>query len=204
MEPLSDAINTLMRGTLDTRTVIAGALVAGETDTLLDGAWDVNIFYPIKHQNGDGSIIVVNSVSGSVDGVLTVNDDYDLVKNPSGVYGVVLQDLASATNLATIVQDIVIDYDYTPTASVKTQSGNKTELTKFMVRITTKNDGNTYLITFYYSNISTGKSFEYKKDDDEDRRLGVPVEIACKSLPSGQGAAANVGFVWGGLQISGF
>lgn len=208
MEPISDEINTLLRGSLDTRTVVAGILVAGETDVLASGEWDTDNFYPILNQNGDGSIIAINSVVGSADGPLSEDEalagDYALVKNPSGIYGIILRDVAIAPVLTTIVQNITIDYDYTPTASVLTQSGNKTELTKFMVRITTKNDGNTYIVSFYYSNLSSGKNFEYKKDDDEDRRLGLPVEIACKQLPAGQGLAANEEFVWGTLQISGF
>lgn len=143
-----DVMQLLMGGTA---TDVAGTIVSGATQTLSSGAWDVNQFYVIDNQNGDGSIVVINSVTGSVDGALAVNDDYDLVKDPlTGKYGIVLQDVASATTLTTIVQDIVIDYDYTPNATESLALNIVfTESPRVVVRITATQDvtGKTRIIT---------------------------------------------------------
>ena len=122
---------------------VAGVLVPGATQVLTSGSWNVNIFNKIENQNGDGSIITINSVTGSVDGALTANDDYDLIQDANGDYGIVLQDIAQATNLTTIAQNITINYDYTPNASenlVLTQSF--TEAKNLVVKITATDPDN--------------------------------------------------------------
>jgi len=110
-----DTIALLLGGT---STDVAGTLVSGATQILANGSWNVNQFYEITNQNGDGSIISIISVVGSVDGALTVNTDYDLIKDPTtGKYGIVLQDLVPAPTLTTIAQNITITYAYTPNAA---------------------------------------------------------------------------------------
>lgn len=108
-----DLIALLLGGT---PTDTAGSLVSGATQTLSSGAYAVNVFYPITNQNGNGGAITINSVTGSVDGALTANDDYDIVLK-DGIYGIVIQDVASGSNITTIAQNIVINYDYTPNAT---------------------------------------------------------------------------------------
>jgi hypothetical protein len=136
-----DVMETILGGT---RTNVAGTPVAGASQTLTSGAWDVNQHNAFENQNGDGSAVTVNSVTGGTDGLLTVNDDYDVVQLPSGAYGVVLQDLASATNLTTISQDIVINYDYTPNASEQIEFDvSFSESPNLLVRITVTEGGKT-------------------------------------------------------------
>lgn len=108
-----DLIALLMGGT---PTDTAGTLVTGATQTLLSGSWAVNTFYPITNQNGNGSAITVSSVVGSVDGAFAANDDYDIVIK-DGIYGIVFQDLGSSGTSATIAQNVVITYNYTPNAT---------------------------------------------------------------------------------------
>ena len=205
MEPLRDAVNTLIRGDLDTRTATAGAPVVGDTDVLVSGEWAAEVIYALDGQNSSGAEQSITSVVGSVDGALSGGDDYFIRKLSDGRWGILLEDPAlPPTNLTTIAQDITVTYDYTPAASVKWQSGDKSTLTKFMVRITTKNDGNPFYFVGYYANIRTGKNFEYSKDDDADRRVGTPYEFICKTLPSGQGLPANEGLVYETIQSDGF
>lgn len=129
-----DLMKILLGGT---SSDVAGSLVSGATQVLTSGEWAVNTYYAITNQNGDGSAITINSVTGATDGALTANDDYDIVKLASGEYGIVLQDVASATNLTTVSQNVTIDYDYTPNASEKLVLGVEfTEAQSLVVRIT--------------------------------------------------------------------
>jgi hypothetical protein len=74
--------------------------------------------------------------------------------------------------------------------NTKIQSGNKSALPYFMVRITTKNDGNPVYLTAYKCQINKGYGFDYKKDDDDDRRMETPVEILAST------DSTRNGFVW--------
>ncbi len=204
LEAIRDAVLTLLRGSLDTRTVVAGTPVIGATQILASGNWDVNKFYPLAYKNASGARPSITTVVGSVDGSLAENADYDIVQDLNGIWGIVLQDLATAPALATIVQNLTITMDYTPIASVKRASGDQSTLSKFMVRITTKNDGKPFYWIGFYGNIKSGFSFEHKKDSDNDRRIENPMELTFKTLPAGQGASANEGLVWEWEQTDGF
>ncbi len=204
LEALSDAVHTLVRGGLDTRVPVAGALVEDAEQDLAEDEWDVNIFYPLAYKNADGTKPAIVSVVGSVDGALAENSDYDIIEDQNGVWGIVLQDLATAPTLNTLEQDITITMDYTPAASVKWRSGNQSVIPKFMARITTKNDGKPFYWIGFYGNIKSGYSFEYKKDNENDRRLSNPMELVFKSLPDGQGDPAMEGYVWEWEQTDGF
>lgn len=92
----------------------AGVLVAGEEQTVLDGAWTFNGPIIIENQNGDGTVVTVNSVTGSVDGALNANDDYFVGLDGQGRSTVTVVDGTVATTEA---QDLTINYDYTPNAS---------------------------------------------------------------------------------------
>lgn len=147
----------------------AAALVAGATQTLTSGEWDVNTFYEIENQNGDGSIITINSVTGGTDGALTVNDDYDLVVTGEGKYGIVLQDVAAATLLTTTAQDIVIDYDYTPNASKTLTFNDFGQKTEFVARIVNTNAaGNQLRIDITGVTNLTPLSMPFLADDGDD------------------------------------
>jgi hypothetical protein len=92
----------------------AGVLVPGAEQVVLDGAWSFNSPVIIENQNGDGTVITVNSVTGSVDGVLAAGDDYFVGLDGQGNSVVTIVD---GTNATTEAQDLTIDYDYTPNAS---------------------------------------------------------------------------------------
>ena len=93
-----------------------GSLVAGEEQVLASGGWAYNSPVIIENQNGDGSVIDVNSVTGSVDGALVANTDYFIGFDGQGNCVV---SLINSVTITTLVQTITIDYDYTPNASKK-------------------------------------------------------------------------------------
>ena len=66
--------------------------------------------------------------------------------------------------------------------NVKIQSGNKSQLDDFMVRITTKNDDNgpVYFMA-YRCTMNKGLELAYQKDDGEDRRMQNSVEFLARS-----------------------
>ena len=65
--------------------------------------------------------------------------------------------------------------------SFEIESGNKSELPIFIMRITTKNDGRTFWTILYYCNIAKGFNLEFPKDDAEDRRLKPAMEVNCRA-----------------------
>lgn len=190
-EALNQAFHALVRGTLDTITETAGSLVSGATQILVSGSWIINKFYPIEHQNGDKTVPTIVSVVGSIDGALAENDDYDIIQNEAGVWGIVMQDFTPATTLSTLSQNITITYDYTPNASWTAKGGKNTEIPRFMCRITCKNDNKTFHWIGYYGRVTKGLNFPFAKDDDADRRVKPTYEMLFENLPAGQGASAN-------------
>lgn len=107
-------------------TTVAGSLVSGATQLVVSGGWNFNQFIKIENQNGDGSAITVNSVTGATDGALVEDTDYYVTQNENGEYGIMIIDSVDVT---TEGQNVTIDYDYTPSASKKltfNESGNKT------------------------------------------------------------------------------
>jgi hypothetical protein len=116
-----------------TNTAIAGVKVEGETQTIDEGDWAEDKFILIENQNADSSAIVVNSVDGSVDHTLTVDDDYIVGQNEKGEYGIIILSTGGAS---TEDQDIVIDYDYTPATGNKITAGSSSAtLSNVVIRI---------------------------------------------------------------------
>lgn len=106
-------------------TTVAGSLVEDEEQVVASGGWNYEAFIEIANQNGNGSAIVVNSVTGGTDGALTVDVDFHVIE-VNGKYGIVIHD---TTDVTTLNQTITIDYDYTPNAAKRlsfNSSGNKT------------------------------------------------------------------------------
>ena len=190
-EALEKAFLELSRNGLDTFTQTAGTLVSGAEQTLSNGEWAVNKFYKLIFKNSDGSCPTINSVIGATDGSLVVNDDFDIIQDGDGNWGIVMQDTGSATKLTTEAQNLVIDMDYTPAAKFKMQGGKNTEIPRLMCRITVKNDGKLFTWIGYYGRITKGLSFPFAKDDDADRRVKTPVEMMFEPLPEGKGDPSN-------------
>ena len=128
----NESVREIMRNGIDTIENIAGTPVSGATQTVDSGDWGYNDFIIIENQNGDGSIITVNSVTGSVDGALVAETDYFIGQDTLGNWGIFIIDSATVTTEA---QDMVIDYDYTPNASTRVWSGGIQDVPQFQMRI---------------------------------------------------------------------
>jgi len=75
--------------------------------------------------------------------------------------------------------------------SWKVQSGNKSTMPKFIIRITTKNDDKPFYFIGFRANLRKGFTFAFAKDDGDDRRVFNPIEIVCKI-----DSLYNDGLVW--------
>jgi len=142
------------------------------------------------YTTGDPSWVDVGGITGLsvVENLTIANEEYDnavpsktVSKQELVVSGVQLEILNLDVweiirgDLDTIVQE---------SQTSKIQSGDKSVLPNFMVRVTTKNDdnGSIYLIG-YYCNINKGFEFAYQKDDGEDRRLQNSFEFVGRGDP---------------------
>lgn len=114
-------VENMLKGLVDLEG-IAGALVAGAVQNVANPLVP-NKFVKIANQNGNGNIIVVNSVTGSVDGALALGDDYFIVQDEYGNWGIVFNTVALGTTLTTLAQTAIINYDYTPNEALRITGG---------------------------------------------------------------------------------
>ena len=140
----AELLENMGRDTIDflfttTSSNVAGTPVAWALQNVASGSWNYNNFIKIANQNGNGSAITVNTVTGSVDGALVAGTDYFVGQNEAGEYGIFVIDSATVT---TEVQDIDLDYDYTPNAAEQAIIDvNSTEVKSFEVKITATQNG---------------------------------------------------------------
>ena len=179
MQRLNSTLLQILRNGVDEFTTTAGTPVAGGTQ-LIASPFTPNDFYAIEYQNGDGTIITINSVTGSVDGALTADDDYHLVVDDNGIYGIILNTVAGGTNITTVTQTVTIDYDYTPSASFKVEVGGASELPYIMMKfetITQEADGTAGLFTSicYRGQQEEGTTWVYTQDEADDPLIANPI-----------------------------
>lgn len=151
----------------------AGVLVPGATQTLLNGAWSFNNPVIIENQNGDGSIITVNSVTGSVDGALGA-DDYFVGFDGQGNCVVTIVDGTLATTEA---QDITIDYDYTPNASKNVTFNDFGTKVEKVARITNTDENGKRLIVNMTNVTNITPTVMPFLADDADDVMTVEIEL---------------------------
>jgi len=176
MQMLNEAARAIMRGSLDTITPIAGTPVTGATQTIYSGAWVYNQFTPFVHQNGSGATISITSVTASTNGVLVAGTDYFKGKDETGVYGIYVVDSSTVTTQA---QNIVIVYDYTPSASIEYTTGGKSDLPYFYIRLTNENEDGDLVVwqSLGKCNLTKGDEIVFKKYNADDPRVPIPVSI---------------------------
>ena len=152
-----------------------GVLVPGALQTVLSGAWLEKQFLLVENQNGDGSALTVNSVTGSVDGLLVAGDDYEVTQDGQGQYGVTL--FLSGATLTTEVQDLTFDYDYTPNASKNLTFNDFGLKIKKVARLTnTDSNGNTLVIRLTGVTNIAPLTMPFVADDADDVSV-VSVEL---------------------------
>jgi hypothetical protein len=159
-------------------TTVAGTIVNNATQVKASGAWAFETFFPIEHQNGDGSALVVDSVVGSVDGALTEDVDFH-VAIVNGVYGIVVHNTGSG-GVSTLVQNITVTYDYTPNASKKitfNDQGNK--VLKCMRIVNTDENDKEFRIDIEEGTNFAALSLTFAADDADDVAT-LPVDFQGK------------------------
>ena len=95
-------------------TTIAGTIVSSAIQATVSWNYGFNQFIKIENQNGDGSAITVNSVTGWTDWALVADTDFYIGTNWAGEHGIFIIDSVTVTTMA---QVFTIDYDYTPNES---------------------------------------------------------------------------------------
>jgi hypothetical protein len=153
-----------LSGGLFSYETVSGTPVVGATQTLESGDWSYQRTALIENQNGDGSVISITSVTGSVDGALVEDTDYFITKLDGAGWAVVLIDSSTIT---TETQDMVIVYDYTPSAQTILKRGgvkiiDPIELA-FQTIAKSQADGTDEYVTYYFykcfSNGNIGHGF---------------------------------------------
>lgn len=115
-----------IRGGVDLLSSVASSLVEDEVQTVLSGDWAYDIPITMSGQNQSGLIPTINSVTGSVDGAIVLLTDYTTLLQPDGNWAIVVLDSVTVT---TEVQNILIDTDYTPSASQTLTTGGLSSMT---------------------------------------------------------------------------
>lgn len=160
-----DTIAVLDAGLINLSTV-AGTIVNNATQLLVAGSWAYNTFIPIANQNGDGSAINIDSVTGATDGALVSGTDFIPTQDENGVYGIVILD---TTDVTTLNQNVTIQYDYTPNASKKITANNAGKKTlKCMRLINEDNDGKTMKIDIENGTNKAPISIDFAGDEEDD------------------------------------
>ncbi len=129
-----DAANLgeLFKGVVTAGTV-AGVIVNNHVQTIASGDWAYDTFIPFEFQNADGTVPNVDSVTLGTNGAIVLHTDYTKVKDETtGDWGIVLWDSATIT---TLVQNVVIQFDYTPAASQTLTGGSSQTATPRYARL---------------------------------------------------------------------
>jgi len=173
LELLDQSCLEIIRGGFDNFTTIAG-IEDTKTQAFSAGTTEADEAYVLQYQMGDGSqpvVVVSDTVASYVEGT-----DYDLVF-VDGKTAIVF--IAGGAYDKTKI--ISVATTYTPNAKIVVTSGDASELPFFMVRFTTKNEGNNYVHTFWRCQIASGDVAEFKADNDEaDRSQANPISITAR------------------------
>lgn len=151
-------------------TAQAGTLDAGAIQTVDSGDWGYNDPIRVENQNGDGSALTINSVTGGTDGLLVSGTDYYEGTDEFGRTVITIIDSATVTTEA---QDMVIDYDYTPSASrTMTAGSSSVSITPYQLRFRKQLASGTYYTVYIYSAVNTnGFSITMPRHDADEPNI---------------------------------
>lgn len=154
-------------GDLTSIEIETGSPVTGfDQDVAIDSKAK-GVFIPFTQQNyAGGSIVVPDNIVVTEDPegtpvVLTLNDDYVVMQDEYGRFGIVPTNdgLWDQTKLNRIT------YDYTPKAKTIIHQGGKNNITEKMVKIEhEEDDGRIITIIYYKCEFSEGGGLNFKKD----------------------------------------
>lgn len=151
-----------------------GSLVAGEEQVIASGGWAYNSPVLIENQNGDGSVVTVNSVTGSVDGALVANTDYFIGLDSQGNCVITL---INSVTITTLAQTITIDYDYTPNASKNVTFNDFGTKIEKVARITNTDENGKRLIVNMTNVTNITPTVMPFLADDADDVMTVEIEL---------------------------
>lgn len=115
-----------IRGGIDILSSVASSEVSGAEQTIASGDWSFDIPITLSGQNQSGLIPTINSVTLGTDGPIILLTDYTTLKQPDGTWAIVIID---STTVTTEDQDVVINTDYTPSASTTLTTGGLSAMT---------------------------------------------------------------------------
>lgn len=151
---------------------VAGTLKSAQSFVIADPVADT--FYRIENQNGDKSLLTVNSINALVDGT-----DFFVMKDGNGDSGVVFTSAQSG--------DQTIDYDYTPAATKVYEYGganSKSTISPKVVRVIGTDELNkTITITAEYAKLKSGIELTFPAFSSDDK-VQIPVEFECTADPN--------------------
>ena len=136
MELLEHYVPTLdtIRGGIDLATVTAGVLVSGASQVVASGAWGYDDPHLVENQNGDGSELTINSVTGGTDGALVEGTDFFVGRR--NLTGDTVVTIVDSVTVTTEAQTMTINYDYTPNASRNLSTGGLATISGRAYRMT--------------------------------------------------------------------
>lgn len=167
--------STIFAGPSDEYTTTAAAIVNNHTYAVPSGSWTYDNFIAFDHQNGDGSKITPDSVTGSTDGLLVLNTDYFIVKDENGLWGITVLDSATVT---TQTQTMTIVFDYTPAASknMRFKSSNFIPDTLFCILRVLDDNGKYFDLKFPAVYSTSFPSFSFPAETGTDIVM-TPLEL---------------------------
>jgi hypothetical protein len=186
LEPASVA---RLSGGLLTEVVTAGTpFVDAPDETIASGSWADKTPINIAPTTLAGSSVRATAVSftsltGSVDGALTADDDYTLFADSNSPSGWSISVNLAGTLVTTIAQDLVIDYNsVTPVASTKLTGGHSTFVANpTAMRIAhTDDNGKVRQLDLYTVDMNSG-GFQFNfKGANEDGVEEMPLTFTAK------------------------
>ena len=192
-------INAL-RGGVDTLSSVASSLVEGAEQTIASGDWHFNVPIVLSGQNQSGAIPTINSVTLGTDGAIVLLTDYTTLKQADGQWAIVILDSVDVTTEA---QSVVIDTDYTPSASTSLSTGGLSDMTPVWVRLTNRvadvadatdaaanagislNDAiyRKTVYDFYYCTVNAGDSSSFVSKDETAPQVPYALSMMAKNKP---------------------
>ncbi|MCP4395343.1 MAG: hypothetical protein GY804_13915 [Alphaproteobacteria bacterium] len=194
-----------IRGGIDVVASTSGSAVSGASQVIASGSWGYDIPFELLGQDADGTAQAITSVTGSVDGALTVRTDYVQSKNSNNKWGIAVTD---STTVTTEAQTITIVYDYTPASNVKVTTGGLTAAGRVGIRMINrtvdKADATVavelsiavgtpyYYVAQYdvfYCIVNAGEAITFKNKDDTSPTVTIPISLIGESDPDRAGGA---------------
>jgi hypothetical protein len=162
MEVDMENLNTI-RGGLDTYATVAATpvVVENEAHTL-----DDTDFVRLNYKNGDGTEVSTIVVTDASSNAAVRNTDYVIAVDSDG-YTCIAR--VSGSTVISDGEGVLVDYTYTPNASVTLKSGGKTAIADRVVRVTnTDENDKKFQITLYKGTVNEGQNIEFPADDGDD------------------------------------